>query len=176
MATRVQDRERTTPRCRLLAFSPQYADAVISWVRTPEDAYWLAPRTKPPLTPQELLRWQSPDRQGFMLVRTSDHYSVGYGELNVLHGGAPHRYWLGHLVVDPDQRGKGLGVQLTKLLLWRAYARHGAREVSLVVFPENARAIAAYESAGMRADGYETHSFPAYNATVRLLRMVAKAS
>ncbi|MCK4343014.1 MAG: GNAT family N-acetyltransferase [Phycisphaerae bacterium] len=175
MAANPDLNKRTVPACRLMPFQPGYAELVLSWVCDPREAYWLAPRTRPPLTAAEVLNWQVPGHQAFLLAERGRAEPIGYGELNVLFG-APRRYWLGHLIVDPARRGQGCGVQLTRLLLWHAFARHGAREVTLVVFPENERAIAAYRAAGMRASGYETHKFSAYERQVRLLRMTATGS
>jgi ribosomal protein S18 acetylase RimI-like enzyme len=78
--------------------------------------------------------------------------------------------------VDPRHRGRGLGRQLTRLLLRRAFHRYGAWRVSLVVFPENAAAIASYRAAGMYEDGYERHYFASYSRRKRLLRMVATSA
>ena len=48
----------TSPRwvraLRLTPFEARYADWVLSWVRGLREGYWLAPRTKPPLTVEKL--------------------------------------------------------------------------------------------------------------------------
>ena len=80
-------------------------------------------------------------------------------------------FWLGHLIVDPRQRGRGLGTHLTRLLLERAFNQQGARRVTLVVFPENHRALACYRAAGLREAGAEIHYFPPCDRRVRLLKM-----
>ena len=167
-------REDVAPVCRLAPFRVAHADLILSWVRDPREAFWLAPRTPPPLTPAGVIEWQTPGHQGFMLHAADVPLPIGYGELNLLNG-ARRRYWLGHLIVDPARRGRGYGVALTRLLVGRAFARHAAREVTLVVFPENRAAIACYRAAGLHEDGYETHEFPAYGCRVCLLRMVAPA-
>jgi ribosomal protein S18 acetylase RimI-like enzyme len=172
MAVRPDTTSAAADPCRLAPFQVAYADRVLSWIRTAEEAFWLAPRTKPPLTAEEVLHWQTPGHRAFLLYRRRDAEPRGYGELNQLQG-FHDRYWLGHLIVDPDCRGAGLGRQLTRLLLAEAFQRHRARDVTLVVFPDNRQAIACYRAAGMRTAGYETHDFPAYQKRVRLLRMVA---
>ena len=162
----------TTPACRLLSFHPSCADLVMSWVSDAREAFWIAPRTPPSLTAAEVLNWQVPGHQAYLLAEAGRAPPIGYGELNVLNGAA-RRYWLGHPIVDPAQRGRGCGLQLTRLLLRQAFAQHGSVDVTLVVFPDNTRAIACYRAAGMRENGYETHEFPAYGRRVRLLRMAA---
>jgi RimJ/RimL family protein N-acetyltransferase len=173
MAANPRAPKSAPPACRLEPFEPRYADLVLSWISSPEEAYWVAPRTAPPLTAEEVLQWQAPGHQPFLLYEKGRAEPIGYGELNVL-GGYGRRYWLGHLIVDPVHRGRGHGQLLTRLLLWRAFSRHAASEVSLVVFPENRAAILCYEAAGMRPDGYETHQLASYQRKVRLLRMVAR--
>lgn len=172
MAAHVRTSQKIRPVCRLQPFLPQHADTVMSWVRGEREAYWLAPRTRPPLTASEVLHWQMPGHQPFLMFEVGYPEPRAYGELNKL-GETPGAYWLGHLLVDPEHRGRGFGVQLTKLLLWQAFQHQKAREVSLVVFPDNHQAIAAYKAAGMRESGYETHDFPVYGRQAKLLRMTA---
>lgn len=166
----------TSPRrvsaLRLTPFETRHADRVLSWVRGPREAYWLAPRTKPPLTVEKLRAWARPGRNPLMLVAPDQPEPLAYGELNVLNE-QRRDYWLGHLIVDPGQRGRGLGRRLTELLLRRAFNRLAARRVSLVVFPENVAAVACYRSAGMCDDGCEAHYFAVYGRRERLLRLVA---
>ncbi len=156
----------------LRRFDCRNAALVASWVGDAREAEWLAPRTAPPITAEKILNWQEAGRQPFELVR-EDVAVVGYGELNILRS-RPHEYWLGHLLIDPEQRGRGLGTALVRLLLERAFNWHAARRVVLVVFTDNKPAIAAYRAAGMRDDGYESHYFAPYQRDVRLLRMDAR--
>lgn len=160
--------------CRLQTFHPGYAGLVVSWVVDPREAYWLAPRSRPPLTVSSVLEWLGPGRQSFLLLEAGQGQPVGYGEINALDVRA-RRYWLGHLIIDPERRGRGLGAALTRLLLERAFRDLRAREVSLVVFPENAAAIGSYRAAGMYDDGEEIHDFPSYGLRARMLRMAIRA-
>lgn len=173
MAANPRTRRRTLPPGTLAPFTPVHAERVMSWVTSAQEAYWIAPRTRPPLTAREVLNWQVPGHSAFLLFAPNVADPIGYGELNILTG-ALRRFWLGHLIVDPAQRGRGYGVQLTRLLLREALIRRAAHDVTLVVFPENRGAIACYQAAGMRITGYEMHEFPAYNQRVRLVRMEAR--
>lgn len=109
-----------------------------------------------------------------VLVEPDRTEPLAYGEVNLLNE-RRREYWLGHLIVDPRQRGRGVGRWLAELLLQEAFDRLGARRVSLVVFPENRSAIACYRAAGMRDEGFETHYFPPYRRWERLLRLIATA-
>ena len=161
-----------TTLLRLTTFDPDYAAMVASWARGPLETYWLAPRTPPPLTGPKVSAWAGVGHCPLMLVNPHNPVPLAYGELNILRG-KRNEFWLGHLIVDPWHRGRGLGRQLTQMLLLRAFQWQKARQVSLVVFPDNLAAIAGYRSAGMREDGYEVHNFEVYAKSERLLRFIA---
>jgi len=158
----------------LVPFEPVWAELVLSWVRDAQEMYWLAPKTVPPLTVAEILSWKRPGHSPYLLMQPGRPQPLGYGELNRM-SDAPRQYWLGHLIVDPAERGKGHGKELTRLLLREAFDQRGARRVTLVVFPENRAAVACYRAAGMREDGHEWHAFPAYGREECLLRLAAVA-
>lgn len=163
-----------TQAVRLEPFDPADAARVAAWVGSPQEAYMLAPRTVPPITPERVRGWAAPGVEAFALILNDGDQMIGYGELNVLN--EKHReFWLGHLIVAPPQRGRGHGRRLTRLLLERAFELRGARRVSLVVFPENVAAIASYRAAGMYADGVEHHDLPPYHCRARLSRMAAES-
>ncbi len=154
---------------RLTPFVPAAGEHVASWVRSPAEAYWVAPRTPPPLTADVVRSWSGADRSQWLLTDPQGRWA-GYGEVNVL-SGAKREYWLGHLLVDPARRGRGLGLALTTGLL--SYAEHTlqARRVVLVVFRENTAAVRCYAAAGLRVEGFERQYFDSYGRTENLLRM-----
>lgn len=79
--------------------------------------------------------------------------------------------WIGHFVIDPDRRGQSLGARFAQALLARAFTEYAAKEVVLVVFPENRRAIGCYERAGMLLVGQERKYFKTTGAEHLFLRM-----
>ena len=151
------------------------AATLASWVRSAQEAFWLAPRSRPPLTADVIAGWGEPGGERLVLRDALGHELVAYGEVNPLSRGR-QSYWLGHLLVDPDRRGLGLGREITRSLLRHAFEQRDAQRATLVVFRDNIAAIACYANAGMNADGYETHSFPAYHREERLLRMAMMRS
>jgi RimJ/RimL family protein N-acetyltransferase len=157
-------------RVYLAPYQSHCAELIVSWIRTAEEAFWLAPKTKPPITPEKLRGWCEPGSTPYLLIQDGRTEPVGYGELNILTG-APRQYWLGHLTVDAALRGQGLGLELTRALLREAFVERGAKRVTLVVFPGNTAAVACYRAAGMYDDGYEWHNFPAYGRREWLLRL-----
>lgn len=174
MAVHPEQTEAPRPLSRLVPFQPHWAADVVTWVRDDQELYWLAPKSRPPLTAAEVLRWHEPDHDPYSLLDAQTGCPVAYGELNRL-AGRRREYWLGHLIVDPARRGQGLGIALTRALLEEAFARRGAWRVTLVVFPENRRALACYRAAGLRDDGHEWHRFPARGREELLVRLAARA-
>ncbi len=94
---------------------------------------------------------------------------IGYAELNPMSRDRRH-LWIGHVLIDPDRRGQGLGRGLTQALINRAFRIEGANRLSLVVFPENATAVRCYESAGFTLRGEESQCFGPQRQRYRLLR------
>jgi ribosomal protein S18 acetylase RimI-like enzyme len=70
---------------------------------------------------------------------------VAYGE--VWHDGVAGEAELARILVAPEERGRGVGRALTRLLAAEARAA-GFDEVWLRVVPDNEQAIAAYRAAG----------------------------
>ncbi len=173
MAGLPDSRGITQARCWLEPFQAAWARLVVSWVQDAREGYWLAPKTPPPLTAEQVVAWRMLGHDPYALRVDAERPPVGYGELNEMDGGRGV-YWLGHLIVDPAERGRGHGVELTRRLLQEAFERRGARRVTLVVFPDNRPAIACYRAAGMEDDGFELHDFAAYGRREVLLRMAAE--
>jgi RimJ/RimL family protein N-acetyltransferase len=157
----------------LVPFQPRWAAQVASWATDPQEAYWLAPKTPPPVTADSVLRWRTVGHEPFALLPPGATLPAAYGELNRL-GDLRRQYWIGHVIVDPARRGRGHGVRLTRLLLQEAFEQRGAERVTLVVFPENQAALACYRAAGFHDDGEEWHEFAAYGVRVRLLRLARR--
>lgn len=151
-------------------FESAMAVEIATWICGAREAYWLAPRATPPITAQKICDWRQPGRRQIVLAAPDSSAIAAYGEVNRM-SRRSNEYWLGHLIVKPRLRGIGVGRRLCEVLLEHAFEQLGASRVSLVVFPENSAAIAAYRAVGMVEEGYEIHHFPAHNRRERLLRM-----
>ena len=157
-------------RLCLRPFDPLYAAEIAQWVQTEDQLRWLAPSTVWPLTAAKVVGWKKPDGEAFLLTREGDSRPVGYGELNPMRGRADH-LWLGHVVVRPDQRGRGTGQTLVRALLDRAFDQLFAAGVSLIVFPDNGAALQCYRHVGFTVVGEEWHQFGHAGPKQRLLRL-----
>ncbi len=154
----------------LSPFESRHADAVVRWVPDDRDLLWLAPRTAPPLSAQKVIDWAGPRKVNLMLRHHHQDQPVGYGELNKMRID-PRHLWLGHIIVDPAWRRRGIGLLFVRKLLTMAFEQHHAHRVSLIVFPENQSAVKCYEKAGFVAGRIESHRFRDDAAPCRMLRM-----
>ena len=166
---------------RIAAFDGLWAGMVATWVRSKPELFWLAPRTEPPLTASKVRDWRRPGGYPLMWVPaggvelpvpaegTGDASPIGYAELNPMRGRLD-QYWMGHVLLQPASRGCGLGVRFVAALLDWARDDLRAERVSLVVFPNNAPAIACYRRVGMTLVGEEYHTLPRMRSKCRLLR------
>jgi len=142
----------------LSAFDKQLAPMVAGWAETRHELLWLAPKTFPPLTAAKVLAWLLPGGSPLLLYREGASEPQGYLELNPMPGERDH-LWLGHCVVRPELRGRGLGKVMVRLMLDEAFAHRRAERVSLVVFPDNLGAIRCYAACGFIQAGKQTKFF-----------------
>lgn len=154
----------------LVPFEPRHAWSICRWATAPDDLRWLAPSTPPPLTPLKVASWKREGGEALVLVARGCRAPLAYGELNPMRIRKSH-YWLGHLVVRPDLRRRGIGAELLRLLSARAFLRLGAERLSLIVFPDNHSAIRCYRRAGFVRTGEERHCFGDPPAPYNLVRM-----
>lgn len=159
----------------LCDFHAEFATAIASWVRSDRELTWLAPRTLPPLTAAKVIAWGRDRANRILLWDAAAASPVGYSELNLMPNEKDH-YWIGHFIVAPHLRGRGLGVRFVQAILDRAFHDLAASETSLVVFPDNTPAIRSYEHCGMKATGREIKYFRESRERHELIRMAIKRS
>ena len=134
---------------RLAPFRPWHAQTIARWIQTTQQLRWLAPSTRPPLTAEKILAWKKSGGDAFVLVKGGDGSPLGYGEINPMRRGGEH-VWLGHVIVRPDRRGRGMGSILLRALLAEAFEQRNATRVALIVYPDNLPALRCYRRAGFR--------------------------
>lgn len=168
--SRPADQRSGKGACYFSLFDAASAPLICSWVRTEQELTWLAPGTAPPLTPEKVLAWAKPGDRRLTYWEPGQSGPTAYAELNNMTG-RPDQMWIGHFLVDPAHRGRYCGTQFAQALLAYAFLKYGARDVLLVVFPDNTAAIRCYQRAGMSAMGYERKHFEATGKEHIFLRM-----
>lgn len=153
----------------LAPFSAHLADTVASWAASPDELHWVAPSTQPPLTAEKVREWKRDEGHAYILCYEPNRAPVAYAELNPMRRDPTH-FWLGHVLVCPQQRGRGIGLALVRKLIAVAFDELNSHRVSLVVFPENRAAIRCYAQAGMHCRGREQHQFNGRGPRFDLLR------
>lgn len=151
-------------------FDSLVAALVATWARDASELFWLAPSTPPPLTADKVLNWQSSDVCAMLLQRDAALDPLGYLELNLMPAQTAH-LWMGHCVIAPHHRGRGLGHMMVSMALEDAFANRKAESVSLVVFPDNVAAVECYRSVGFATVGEQFKDFRTTGRTHRMLRM-----
>lgn len=156
-------------RLQLAPFAPRHADYVARWVNCESELHWLAPSCQMPITPDSVIGWKKAGGQPLVYLDALTSRPVAYGELNPMRN-EPEHWWLGHIIVDPNQRGRGLGRQFVRMLVEHANARLRAARLSLIVFPDNDPAIRCYRAVGFAKVCEEFHQFRGLGPKQRLLR------
>jgi RimJ/RimL family protein N-acetyltransferase len=159
---------------RLRRFEAWQAYDVAGWVETPEELHWLAPSTRHPLTADKVLRWKQPAGLAVTWVDGNEQ-TIGYAELNPMRLNARH-CWLGHVIVRPACRGRGVGASFVRTLVRFGLKELRATRLSLIVFPDNVAAVRCYRRAGFHVAGFEDHRFHAFGSKHRLLRLEIEPS
>ena len=105
------------------------------------------PGTLPPLTGEKITAWKKAGGASLVGFEKHSEFPVAYGEINPMRSETDH-FWIGHVVVDSQLRGRGVGRRFVRRLLEEAFHKQHARCVSLVVFPENQAAVHCYRRCG----------------------------
>ena len=154
----------------LTGFDTRYADAIVGWVQSDLELLWLAPGTPPPLTAAKVLAWGKERRRRILYWRSGNILPTGYAELNEMPN-ATRQMWIGHFLIEPTQRLRGVGTAFAQALVLRAFLDFGVEELLLVVFPENRKAIGCYERSGFEVLGKEKKHFESTGREHTFLRM-----
>jgi|CXWL01.1.fsa_nt_gi RimJ/RimL family protein N-acetyltransferase len=156
----------------LTNYLPVWGNSIAAWVHSDQDLRWLAPSTLPPLTGEKINAWRKAGGTSLVGFEKHSKFPVAYGEINPMRSDGG-RFWIGHVVVDSQMRGRGVGRRFVRGLLEEAFHEQHARRVSLVVFPENRAAVHCYRHCGFRIVGDEHHQFLPDGPRHRLLRLEA---
>lgn len=160
------------PWSALSHFDPLFAPMIAKWPRDKSELTWLAPGTKAPLTASKVVGWAKPG--GYRLLYWAGGPApAGYAEINPMHG-LNGQWWVGHFIIDPALRSRGLGRRFFRALVRIAFESLAAEQMLLVVFPENESAVRCYEQGGMTIEGREQKLFASTRKRHVFLRMVLR--
>jgi RimJ/RimL family protein N-acetyltransferase len=124
-----------------------------------------------PITPDSVIGWKKAGGRPLVCCSgDSESRPIAYAELNPMRN-EPAHWWLGHVVVDPNRRGCGVGREFLRMLVDHASKQLGASRLSLIVFPENQAAIRCYQAVGFQVVCEEFHQFGGLVPKQRLLRL-----
>ena len=142
----------------LRSFPAELAGVVSGWAQTDEEVLMWCGAGTAPVTAEQVSAWAGEDGvQPFGLYR--GERLVAYGELWV--DDAEAEVELARLIVDPGERGQGLGRSLATGLAGLARSRYP--RVFLRVHPDNIAAQRCYAAAGF--EPVEPHQASAWNAS-----------
>ncbi len=157
----------------LIPFDNLYAPTIASWIPDDRQLAWLAPSTQPPLTAAKVVGWVRPHGRRLLGAIKSNPLPIAYGELNPMMK-EPGHLWVGHVVIDPLYRHRGLGRHFVDAICQTGWHEMGADRISLIVFPDNLPAIRCYLRVGFCEIGEEHHAFGGHGPRRRLLRLEIK--
>ena len=134
----------------LRAFPAESAGVVCGWAQTDEEVRMWCGASTSPVTAEQVSAWAREEGvEPFGLYRGNQ--LVAYGELWVDDDEAEVE--LARLIVDPGERGQGLGQHLAMELSHLARLRHP--RVFLRVHPRNVAALGCYAAAGFEPVGQD---------------------
>jgi ribosomal protein S18 acetylase RimI-like enzyme len=129
----------------LRGFTEEYGRSVAGWATTAQEVALLCGREEYPF-PEELIgSWRKVDPDIRSYLYFEGETPVGYGEVWL--DDEEDEVELARIIVDPAQRGRGIGVALVRALLEPAVAA-GHPDIFLRVRPDNAAAIKTYLTVG----------------------------
>ena len=135
---------------------PNDLPSVVRWYRDREIArltrYQARPMSEAEIERYFQLRILAPDALAYSIAVLPEWRLVGFTTFSSLDG--DNGSVLFHITIgERDAWGRGLGTEVTELMLEHAFTRLGLHRVGLSVFSYNLRAIRAYEKAGFRVEG-----------------------
>lgn len=127
----------------LTPFHPSVAEEIATWARTPDETMAWCSSSVAPVASDVIAGWSAAADTQAHLLRDGERL-VGYGEVWV--DDEEGEVELGRIIIAPEERGRGLGRTLTRMLVAAGRTHH--RAVYLRVAPGNEAAVRCYRAAG----------------------------
>lgn len=139
---------------------------ILRWVSDRRThALWCADRMPFPLHADEFARQlaESTKEQGDQAYVCAEGNNQPVGYFQYSQNGDHSEGRLKYVLVDPAQRGKGVGTQMIHLLLTQAFHHDETKSIRLNVFDANPAAIHCYQKAGFEITGTTPDAFAYQN-------------
>jgi len=118
---------------------------ICSFPKTPEELLYISPRSKFPLTPEQVLNLLEDRYEPTVLIEETTGQVVGYANLYEETGGT---LWLGNVIVAPSHRGRGAAQKLLQTMIAIARDKYGMKQIHLSCHNTNSRGLAFYHRLG----------------------------
>jgi RimJ/RimL family protein N-acetyltransferase len=132
------------PQFEIRPFSPKEAETVAHWVSDPEDVWRLTGNRDQVITGEKVIAWTWETNYTFTLRSFGD--LIAYGE--IVEDEVDNDVEIQHLLVAPDQRGKGFGAAMLSRLCAFLSAARPYQEVWIRVGRDNDAALRCVEKVG----------------------------
>ena len=120
---------------------------VVSWLETEQDSrFWAGPSVRYPLELEALVEDINFSPDNAYILAAGDNV-IAFGQVIRK---SNRRYHLARIIIHPDYRGKGYGLELCKALVDMVAGRD--RVITLNVYRANSGAAALYEKLGFVED------------------------
>ncbi|WP_052088244.1 GNAT family N-acetyltransferase [Paenibacillus wynnii] len=133
-----------------------------SWADSPEFLkQWAGPSLSFPIEDQELIKYITNANHSVdsnLLIYSAVHKASGQviGHISLAAIDRDNRSArVGRVVIDPEYRGRGIGLRMMQEMLRIAFQALELHRVSLGVFDFNTSALKSYEAAGFRREGLQ---------------------
>lgn len=129
---------------------------VATFPQTPAELFYVHPSARFPLTAEQLLP-NFLNRSGNSVVEVAGRVAAFANYISVTAQGDAI---IGNVVVDPAQRGTGVGRALLEYLMQRAVDEHDCCRALIPCFNENTQGLLFYLRLGFEPLRYETRTDP----------------
>lgn len=128
------------------AVSADYA-AICAFPKDSMEVFFMSPKLEYPRTSDQLEQ-AAQGREKLTVILNEDEQVIGYANLYYQH--EQDLYWLGNVIVSPDDRGKGAAEFLIRTMLAAAKKDLKLRELHLVCHNVNTKGMLLYSRLGFK--------------------------
>lgn len=123
---------------------PEDMPTICSFPQSARELFFLFPKASYPLIPEQLHAAIAERTDATAILRRGE--VVGFASFSECVPGA--HCSIGNVIVDPRERGAGVGRFVIETMIRIAVEKHAAREVRIACFDENVMGLLLYEKLG----------------------------